>query len=211
MFKNRFAFALLLLAVIGGAYCGGAQEPPAPVEPPPPPPLTATAELSPTEGNDVTGTVSFEESNGMVTVVAHVMGLSPGLHGIHIHETGDCSAPDGSSAGGHFNPGGTDHGAPDGEMHHAGDLGNIEADVEGHGQLEITVDYITLSEGMNSVMNRAVIIHENPDTFAQPTGDAGGRLACGVIMSGMAGGMMEEMEGEMEGEMEEGMDDMDEM
>jgi len=183
MFDNKLARAVLALTVLGSAYCGGTEEAPPQVEAPPPAPapLTATAELSATEGNEVTGTVSFEEADGGVQITAHVMGLSPGKHGFHIHETGDCSAPDGTSAGGHFNPGETEHGAQDAEVHHAGDLGNVEADEEGHGQLETTVDFITLSEGPTSVMGRAVIVHAKEDDFGQPTGNAGARVACGEI------------------------------
>lgn len=147
-------------------------------------PLQATAELQPTEGNTATGTVSFEEIDGRVRIEAHVSGLEPGTHGFHIHETGDCSAPDATSAGGHFNPDQTQHGSPEDDVHHAGDLGNLEADEEGNAHLELEVDFITLSEGAHSVMGKAVIVHAGPDDLkTQPTGNAGARLACGVIRS----------------------------
>ncbi|MEE8348494.1 MAG: superoxide dismutase family protein, partial [Acidobacteriota bacterium] len=133
MVKSSLFTVVFLIIVVFGTYCAPAAEEPAPepVETPEPQALTATAELQGTEGNDVSGTVSFEEADGQVSIVAHVTGLEPGNHGFHIHQTGDCSAPDGTSAGGHFNPEETEHGAPDGEIHHSGDLGNIEVDEEG--------------------------------------------------------------------------------
>jgi Cu-Zn family superoxide dismutase len=183
MFKSSVFTVVFVLIAVFGSYCAPAVEEPTPepIETPEPQAITATADLQATEGNEVSGTVSFEEADGMVTIVADVTGLEPGLHGFHIHETGDCSAPDGTSAGGHFNPGETEHGAPDAEMHHSGDLGNLEADEMGAAHLEVSVDFITLSEGPASVLNRGVIVHAMEDDFGQPTGNAGARLACGVI------------------------------
>lgn len=145
-------------------------------------PAKAVARLEPTEGNTASGVVTFEQMNGTVRIVADISGLEPGAHGFHIHETGDCSAPDATSAGGHFNPQGYQHGAPDAAEHHAGDLGNIEASEDGTAHLELEVDYLTLTSGETSVMDKAVIVHSDPDDFtSQPTGNAGSRLACGVI------------------------------
>lgn len=145
-------------------------------------PAKAVARLEPTEGNTASGVVTFEQMNGTVRIVADISGLEPGAHGFHIHETGDCSAPDATSAGGHFNPQGYQHGAPDDAEHHAGDLGNIEASEDGTAHLELEVDYLTLTSGETSVMDKAVIVHSDPDDFtSQPTGNAGSRLACGVI------------------------------
>ena len=142
----------------------------------------AVANLAPTQGNSVKGTVSFNESKGKTHIVANVTGLKPGKHGFHIHDKGDCSAPDGSSAGGHFNPVTHKHGAPDASEHHAGDLGNIEADSKVRARLNRTVDFLTVSDGPNSVVGRSVIVHGQEDDFqTQPTGNAGARLACGVI------------------------------
>ena len=183
MFKSSMFAVVFVLIVVFGTYCAPAAEEPTPdpIEAPAPQAITATADLQATEGNEVSGTVSFEEADGMVSIVADVIGLEPGQHGFHIHETGDCSAPDGTSAGGHFNPEETEHGAPDADMHHSGDLGNLEADEEGAAHLEVSVDFITLSEGPSSVLTRAVIVHALEDDFGQPTGNAGPRLACGVI------------------------------
>lgn len=144
----------------------------------------ATAELMPLGDSGVSGVVTFTMMpEGKVRIEADITGLSPGMHGMHIHEFGDCSAPDGMSAGGHFNPDGVDHGSPDGATHHAGDFGNIEADAGGRAQFELVIDTATfsLAGGKYDVAGRAVIVHEKPDDFGQPTGNAGGRLACGVI------------------------------
>jgi superoxide dismutase, Cu-Zn family len=139
------------------------------------------AVLQPTKGSAVRGTVTYEVVEGGVHVVANVGGLTPGKHGFHIHEFGDCSADDGSSAGGHFNPGGTSHGAPASDPRHAGDMGNIEADKDGHATLDYRDQTMTLS-GPQSIIGHAVIVHEKEDDLkSQPTGNAGARVACGVI------------------------------
>lgn len=143
---------------------------------------SASVELQPTQGNNVHGTVRFEEKDGKVHVVADITGLAPGKHGFHIHEKGDCSAPDGASAGGHFNPNAKAHGAPDAAEHHAGDFGNIEADASGKAHLDTTVTFVTVADGPQSVSGRGLIVHGAPDDLkTQPTGNAGARLACGVI------------------------------
>ena len=147
--------------------------------------MKATAELEPTEGNNVTGTVTFTSVDGGVQIVADLEGLEPGKHGFHIHEKGDCSAPDAESAGGHFNPEGLPHGAPDNPavQRHAGDLGNVEADEEGKAHYERT-DQVISMEGENSIVGKAVIVHAQPDDLqSQPVGEAGSRLACGVIQA----------------------------
>jgi superoxide dismutase, Cu-Zn family len=141
----------------------------------------AIAVLHPTTGSSVAGTATFTVAGDEVKVVADLTGLTPGKHGFHIHEFGDCSAPDAKSAGGHFNPGNHQHGAPDATDRHAGDLGNIEADGSGKAHLELT-DKVMKLTGSDSIVGHAVIVHEKADDLkTQPTGDAGGRLACGVI------------------------------
>ena len=108
-------------------------------------------------------------------------GFEPGTrHGFHVHETGDCSAPDGTSAGGHFNPDGHDHGLPEASARHAGDLGNVEADAEGNVDAEMRFTDLHL-DGEHGIGGRAVILHANADDGGQPTGNAGPRIACGVI------------------------------
>ena len=144
-------------------------------------PTKAIAVLHPTAGNTVAGLVTFTNSGDEVKVVADITGLTPGKHGFHIHEFGDCSSSDGSSAGGHFNPAHRNHGAPDASDRHAGDLGNIEADASGKAHLEWSDKMMKLS-GPDSIIGHAVIVHEKADDLkTQPTGNAGGRLACGVI------------------------------
>lgn len=141
----------------------------------------AIAELQPTEGNQTSGTVTFIEQPDGVMVVVDIANLSEGKHGFHVHEFGDCSAPDGTSAGGHFNPTGHDHAGPDAEERHVGDMGNIEANELGVATMEWVDSGLSLS-GPNSILGRSVIVHANEDDLSsQPTGNAGPRLACGVI------------------------------
>lgn len=141
----------------------------------------AVANLQPTANNSVTGTVTFTQMEGHVHVVAHISGLTPGVHGFHVHETGDCSAPDATSAGGHYNPSAMQHSAPDSAMRHTGDLGNVVADSTGNAHLDYMDMHLALN-GEHSIVGKAVIVHADPDDFTtQPTGNAGARIACGVI------------------------------
>ena len=123
----------------------------------------ATANLAPTAGNRTAGTVTFTPNGDRVRVLAKVTGLASGAHGFHIHEKGDCSAPNFSSAGGHFNPLGAPHGSPTDPKHHVGDFGNIEANDQGTARFERVFYWLTLS-GTNSILNRAVVVHEAPKT-----------------------------------------------
>jgi Cu-Zn family superoxide dismutase len=137
--------------------------------------------LHPTKGNNVKGIVTFTKENDGIKVVADIEGLKEGKHGFHIHETGDCSADDGSSAGGHFNPEGVMHGARTDSMRHVGDFGNIDADNKGKAHVEFIDRHISFS-GAKNIIGRAVIIHAAADDLtSQPSGDAGKRVACGVI------------------------------
>jgi superoxide dismutase, Cu-Zn family len=141
----------------------------------------AVAVLAPTQGNTVTGTVTFAASGTGVAVKASLKGLPPGTHGFHVHEFGDCTAPDGTAAGGHFNPKGSPHGAPTDAARHAGDLGNIQAGPDGTATLDWT-DPTMVLDGPGGVIGHAVIVHAGADDLkTQPTGNAGGRVACGVI------------------------------
>jgi superoxide dismutase, Cu-Zn family len=143
--------------------------------------VKAVAVLHPTAGNKAHGVVTFTQAGTSVKVVADLEGLTPGKHGFHIHQYGDCSAADGSSAGGHFNPDNVAHGALNGEPSHVGDLGNLEADASGKAHLELTDTQMTFS-GPHSIIGRGVIVHAGEDDLkTQPTGNAGGRVACGVI------------------------------
>lgn len=143
--------------------------------------VRAVAVLHPTAGNSAKGTVWFSRTKGGVLIKADVQGLAEGKHGFHIHELGDCSAADGTSAGGHYNPDGNPHAGPQQKQRHMGDLGNIESNSSGQAQYERVDDYVTL-QGEKSIIGRAVIIHSGEDDLtSQPTGNAGSRVACGVI------------------------------
>jgi Cu-Zn family superoxide dismutase len=146
-------------------------------------PVKAAAVLYPTTGNQAHGSVTFIKVRNGVKVIADINGLSPGEHGFHIHEFGDCTAFDGKSAGGHFNPDGTPHGAPTApaKNRHVGDLGNITAINSGKAHLEL-VDSLLAFDGEHSIIGRGVIVHAKKDDLtSQPTGAAGSRVACGVI------------------------------
>jgi Cu-Zn family superoxide dismutase len=161
-----------------------AATPTEPAEPAPPPaPKHATATMEGTaKFKTVKGTVEFTQTDDGVEVTANIEGLKKGDHGFHIHEKGDCSAPDASSAGGHFNPSNHKHGAPDAAEHHEGDLGNLTAGADGKATKTFTMKGITLDEGPTSIVGKGFIIHEKKDDLkTQPTGNAGGRVACGVI------------------------------
>jgi Cu-Zn family superoxide dismutase len=147
-----------------------------------PAPVTkAVAVMNPLGSSGVSGTVTFTKTDGGVRIQAQLKGLKPGDHGFHIHEFGDCSAPDGTSAGGHFNPAGAPHAGPHDAQRHAGDMGNVAAGADG----TATIDYVDAQasfEGATSILGRGVIVHEKADDLkTQPTGNAGGRVACGVI------------------------------
>ncbi len=137
--------------------------------------------LHPTKGSNVEGVVTFTKSGNEVKIVADVTGLTPGKHGFHIHEFGDCSSPDGKAAGGHFNPTNNPHAGHDAEQRHEGDLGNLEADSSGKAHLDLTDNMMAMT-GEKSIIGRGVIVHEKEDDLkSQPVGNAGGRVACGVI------------------------------
>jgi Cu-Zn family superoxide dismutase len=141
----------------------------------------AIAVMNPTEGSKVRGVVSFTKDGKGVRITANIEGLSPGPHGFHIHEFGNCTSPEANSAGGHFNPTDMPHAGPKAEKRHAGDLGNLEADKNGLARLEVTDNIISL-EGPKSIIGRSVIVHAQADDFkTQPTGASGARVACGVI------------------------------
>lgn len=163
--------------------------PPAPVPPAPPPPpaapsVTASAELAPTQGHAATGALTLTLDADGVRITGSLTGVGPGgTHGFHVHETGDCSAPDASSAGPHFNPGNHPHGHPGQGEHHAGDMPNLVADDAGALAVDVVVPGVTLGDGAETdVLGRALVLHAKADDYAtQPSGDSGARIACGVI------------------------------
>jgi len=147
---------------------------------------TAVAVLHPTQGHNVRGTIHFQRvTHKQTRVTGTITGLTPnGTHAIHVHEYGDCTAADGTSAGGHYNPEGHRHALPDEDLRrHAGDLGNLRADANGRATIDITVGTMTPAGLHNPVLGRSVIIHADSDkgVAEQPTGAAGDRIACGVI------------------------------
>ena len=149
-------------------------------------PARATAQLQPTKGNKTFGEATFEQVGGKVRAIIYVQGLKPDQeHGLHIHEAGDCSSGDGMSAKGHFDPHKKPHGHPSSAERHAGDLPAIRGGKDGRGKVDVEVDLITITPGPASIVGRAVIVHADPDDYkTQPTGNAGARLACGVIQPG---------------------------
>jgi superoxide dismutase, Cu-Zn family len=149
-------------------------------------PLRAVTELiatiQPAGGSNVKGSVVFKKVKGGVEVTVAVGGLDPGNeHAIHVHEFGNISAADGTSAGSHYNPGGHPHGLPHDEKKHAGDFGNLKADDDGNANTTFTVNNLTLTGRKNPIIGRAVIIHAKKDDGGQPTGNAGDRIGMGVI------------------------------
>lgn len=174
LIKILLVVALFVLPLVGVAQISHDHPEKAPV-------LKAIAVLNPTKGSSVHGTVTFEVVGNGVRVAAIIAGLTPGKHGFHIHEFGDCSSDSGTAAGGHFNPAGLRHGAPNSDNRHAGDIGNIEADKEGNAHVEYVDPVLSLS-GENSIIGRGVIVHAKEDDLTtQPTGAAGERVACGTI------------------------------
>jgi Cu-Zn family superoxide dismutase len=149
-------------------------------------PLRATAQLQPTKGSKTFGEATFEEVDGKVHVVIYVQGLKPGAeHGLHIHEVGDCSSGDGMSAKGHFNPYGKPHAHAGTPERHAGDLPSLKAAKNGRAKVDVMLDVITIAPGPGSIVGRGLIVHADPDDYkTQPTGNAGARIACGVIRAG---------------------------
>lgn len=170
----NFRFTLLTSSVLALAACASTAPAPA-----------ATASLAPTRGNATVGTVQFVQQGDVVRVSGEVRGLKPNAeHGFHIHEKGDCSSGDGLSAGGHFNPAGKPHGhgGMDEGMHHVGDLPNLKADAQGVARFSFESRTLRIGSTANDIVGRGLIVHRDPDDYvSQPVGNAGPRLACGVI------------------------------
>jgi len=144
----------------------------------------ATVNLAPASGTLVSGTLTLMPMGDGVHITGEVGGLKPGdTRGFHIHEKGDCSAADASTAGGHFNPAAQAHGRSGQGAHHAGDTDNIVADAKGVARINAHLTGVTLGGGAaNDIAGRAVIVHAAADDYTtQPTGNAGARVACGVI------------------------------
>jgi Cu-Zn family superoxide dismutase len=182
--------------------CGQRNEPPKDEQPPapatapstpsaptPPPSSGASVTLAPTQGNTAAGTLTAATMGEGVHLSGTLRGLPPNREfGFHIHEKGDCSAPDASSAGEHFNPANAQHGNPQADPHHAGDMLNVKSDAQGNAQVEAHVSGVSLDSGAaNGVLDKAVVVHEKADDYStQPSGNSGARIACGVISNAAA-------------------------
>lgn len=196
--KTNFLVALLPCALL--AACNRAETPPTSEGNAPPPtslpsePTTSTSTaitadtamvtLAGTKDSPVTGELRLTATPAGVTITGEIMGLTPGTeHGFHVHEHGDCSAPDASSAGGHFNPDNQDHGGPDRTPRHLGDLANLKSDQEGRASVDGNIPNAALrTEGPNNLIGKAFIVHAKRDDYrTQPSGDSGNRIACGVV------------------------------
>jgi Cu-Zn family superoxide dismutase len=141
--------------------------------------------FEPKSDSNVSGTATFVEKNGKVTFVAKLAGLQPGIHAIHIHEKSDCSAADGSSAGGHWTPTFKKHGKWGIGEYHKGDIGNFTADANGNGTISLTTDEWNIGSGdpTKDILGKGLIVHKGADDFvSQPSGDAGARVACSAII-----------------------------
>ena len=169
MIKPGLVLAALAAAALAGCQYMSGESP------------RASAGLAATSGNKTVGEVTFEQMGDKVRVTAQVIGLNPNQeHGFHIHEVGDCSSGDGMSAKGHFNPYGKPHGR--GAERHAGDLPNLKADAMGRAHLTVDLDIISVTPGPTGIVGRGIIVHAQPDDYtSQPVGNAGARMACGVI------------------------------
>jgi Cu-Zn family superoxide dismutase len=171
MKRTTYHWATTILLTLGFCGCATIREHNA----------DAIAVLSPTQGNEARGNLYFTRVKDGVRIDGEITGLKPGPHGFHIHEKGDCSAPDATSAGGHYNPDKMPHGSPSSTQRHAGDFGNIEANSSGVAKFSL-IDHTATLDGPNSILGHAVIVHADPDDMkTQPTGNAGKRVACGVI------------------------------
>jgi Cu-Zn family superoxide dismutase len=170
----RLSAAILSTAALALAGACAALSPAAP---------RALAVMESKSGSTVTGRVELTEKGGQVRAHVELAGLAPGSeHGFHVHDKGDCSAPDATSAGGHFNPGGTAHGRAGVAPHHAGDLPSLVADAHGNVRTDLVLEGVTLAAGPTSIIGRAFVVHRDRDDYtSQPAGNSGPRIACGVI------------------------------
>ena len=184
-------FAIATLAVLGLAACSST-----PVAPASAPAdshqaaaqaktaRNAVVHLTGASGSLVSGTLTLAPMHGGVRVTGAIGGLTPGSHGFHVHQTGDCSAADASSAGGHFNPTLQPHGRAEAMPHHAGDIDNIVAGWDGVAHVDVQLAGVSLGDGgRDDIAGRALVVHAAPDDYrTQPSGNSGARIACGVVM-----------------------------
>ena len=148
--------------------------------------ITLTMDLTPKSESNVSGTVTFVEKNGTVTMTAKMTGLSEGEHAIHIHEEADCTSDDGTSAGGHWNTTAQPHGKWGADTgFHKGDIGNFTVGANGEGIVNFSTDQwcIGCGDENKDILGKAIIVHQGTDDFtSQPSGAAGSRISCGGII-----------------------------
>jgi Cu-Zn family superoxide dismutase len=197
-------FSSLVVTAVLLTACGQKEHTPPAADLPPPagdgpsvatttePQTTASAEatagaavkLSPTQGNTANGALKITAAGTGVKISGMVQGLKPDSEfGFHFHEKGDCSAPDATSAGAHFNPTSQNHGNPKAPPHHAGDMLNVKSDAQGVAEVDIDNHDVSLQSGQpNDILGKALVVHAKPDDYTtQPSGNSGDRIACGVI------------------------------
>jgi Cu-Zn family superoxide dismutase len=148
----------------------------------------ATAQLVAKSGSTVTGVATFTQSGATVSMTLTVSGASAGMHGVHLHAVGDCSAADATSAMGHWDPPMGMHGLPTSAVHHLGDCGNLEVGADGAGTLSFSNAWSIGTQETNDILGKAVIVHANLDDGTMPPppagpGNSGARQACGVIVA----------------------------
>lgn len=175
---SRTSIALGAVALAAGCAGGAATNAPSST-----PVAQAIAALEALGGSGVSGAATFTVENGAVVLELALAGAAPGEHAVHLHEFGDCSAADGSSAGAHWNPTTAAHGRWGAGAFHLGDIGNVVVGAGGRGTLRLVSEHWALRTGAaNDVLGKSVIVHAKVDDFTtQPTGNAGGRIACGVV------------------------------
>ena len=182
--KKSFIIQLLLLIGISFAFISCERIPQQTDVILTPSTIQAIAIIGPASDSIVTGTATFTRSGDQITLTIDIQNASLGSHGVHIHENGDCSSPDGKSAGGHWNPTDVAHGKWGVGEYHLGDLGNITVGEDGTGSFELTTDLWEIGTGSDiDVVGKGIIVHADADDFtSQPSGNAGARVGCGVIM-----------------------------
>ncbi len=183
MKTSRYLIGMgVAVALLAGANCAAGEKDKGKA-PAKAPEKTAVAVLESRSDSHVTGKATFREANGKVTLNLEIDGAEPGTHAVHLHEKGDCSAPDGASAGGHWNPTHENHGKWGTAPFHRADIGNVEVGADGKGSLTMTTDLWSIGGTPETdVVGKAIIVHAKADDFTtQPTGNAGGRVACGVV------------------------------
>jgi Cu-Zn family superoxide dismutase len=143
----------------------------------------ASASLESRSGSNTKGTVNFVWQGHDVLVTGNFSGLKPNAEqGFHVHEKGDCSAPDATSAGGHFNPDTKPHGMPGSGANHAGDMPNIKSDANGNAIYSAKLSGFAVNNGPTGILGKSVVVHRDPDDYkSQPAGNSGPRIACGLI------------------------------